>query len=110
MATNIVFQDGDNLSLPVPANTKSGAPVRVGGLNGVCLTAVGEGGNASDRASVQLKGVAAISVTGAVANVGDPVYIDGSNGVNVTNTNPLFGHALETKSASAAVIRVRIAN
>ena len=35
MALNEVFRDADHLSLPVPVGTLSGAPVRVGGLNGV---------------------------------------------------------------------------
>lgn len=111
MATNTVFEDGDYLSLPVPAGTVSGDPRRIGGLNAVAQTARGAGGNASTNASVMLKGVHKVTVTGAVANVGDPVYIDvATNGVNVTNTNPIFGHALETKSATAAPIRVRLVN
>jgi predicted RecA/RadA family phage recombinase len=111
MAENTVFEDGDYLSLPVKAGTKSGDPVRVGGLNGVAQTAIGGGGNAAANASVMLKGVHKITVTGAVANVGDPVYIDvATGGVNVTNTNPVFGHALETKAAAASDIRVRVNN
>lgn len=111
MAKNTIFEDGDYVSLPVPASTASGSPVRVGGLNGVTQTARGAGGNASTNASVMLKGVHSITVTGAVANVGDPVYIDiATNGVNVTNTNPLYGHALETKAAAASAIRVRVTN
>ena len=38
MATNITFNPGNHQSLPVPAGTKSGDPVRVGGLNGVAVT------------------------------------------------------------------------
>ena len=38
MAKNIVYKPGDHLSVPVPAGTKSGDPVRVGGLNGVAIT------------------------------------------------------------------------
>ena len=49
MATNVIYNDGDNLSLPVAADTASGDPVLVGanlasGLVGVALTAEGEGG------------------------------------------------------------------
>lgn len=110
MATNVHFAQGDNLSLPVPNNTDSGAPVRVGSLNGVAMTAEGEGGNPSGSASVQLVGVFDLEVTGAVTNVGDPVYISSGGALNVTDTNPLFGHALATKGASAGVIPVRVSN
>lgn len=109
MATNVHYAKGDNLSLPVPAGTTSGTPVHVGDLNGVAMTNVSEGGNPSGSASVQLVGVFDIEVTGAVANVGDPVYI-ASGALNVTNTNPLFGHALATKGAAAGVIPVRVSN
>lgn len=110
MATNTRFEDGDYLSLPVPSGTKSGAPVRVGSLNGVAQTDRDGGGNPAGSASVMLKGVHDITVTGIVANVGDPVYIDSGNKVNVTNTNPVFGHALATKTAADAVIPVRVSN
>lgn len=110
MATNTRFEDGDYLSLPVPSGIKSGDPVRVGSLNGVAQTDRDGGGNPAGNASVMLKGVHDVTVTGAVANVGDPVYIDGSNKLNVTNTNPVFGHALATKGAAAGVIPVRVSN
>lgn len=109
MATNVKFQKGDNMSLPVADGTGPGAPVRIGSLNGVTLTKEGEGGNPDNFASVQLSGVFYLTVTGAVANVGDPVYI-AAGALNVTNTNPLFGHALATKGAGAGVIPVRINN
>lgn len=113
MAKNIVFNDGDNLSLPVAANTVSGDPVLVGAnlaslLVGVALTDEGEGGNPDGYASVQTKGVVDITVTGAVTVIGAPVYITAANAVNVTNTNVLYGYALETKGASASVIKVRL--
>lgn len=111
MATNVHFAKGDNLSLPVPADTASGAPVRVGSLNGVAMTKEGDGGNSSGSASVQLVGVFDVSVTGAVTNVGDPVYITSAGALNVTATgNDLFGHALASKGAAAGVIPVRVSN
>lgn len=111
MAKNIVFEDGDNLSLPVISGTVSGDPVLVSGdltsgVTGIALTARGEGGNAAGNASVQRKGVATVTVTGAVTVIGAPVYITAANAVNTTNTNVLFGYALELKGAGASAIRV----
>lgn len=111
MATNVHYAKGDNLSLPVPADTASGAPVRVGSLNGVAMTKEGEGGNPDGSASVQLVGVFDVTVTGAVTNVGDPVYITSAGALNVTATdNSLWGHALATKGAAAGDIPVRVSN
>lgn len=110
MALNEVFRDGNKLSLPVPDGTASGAPVKIGSLVGVCETAEGQGGNPEGFASVWLVGVHNLSVTGAVTNVGDPVYITSGNALNVTASgNTLFGYALATKGAAAGVIRVLIA-
>lgn len=109
MATNETYRDGDKLSLPVADNTVSGAPVKVGSLLGVTQTKEGEGGNPDGTATVWLKGVFNLTVTGAVSNVGDPVYITSAGALNVTATdNTLFGYALATKGATAGVIPVRI--
>jgi len=105
MATNESFRNSDSLTLPVPAGTKSGAPVKVGSLVGIALTSE-DGGTAT----VRLKGAFDLEVTGAVSNVGDPVYITSAGALNVTSEgNTLFGYALATKTAAAAVIPVRIA-
>ncbi|MGL5910359.1 MAG: DUF2190 family protein [Phycicoccus sp.] len=115
MATNERFRDGERLSLPVPANTTSGSPVKVGSLVGVTQTDRATvtnfgGGNAVGNATVWMKGVHDLTVTGAITNIGDPVYIDGSNALNVTASgNTLFGYALATKTAGAAVIPVKLA-
>lgn len=104
MAVNRLFEGiPDTLTLPVASGVESGDPVEVGDLVGVALTDRDADGNAT----VQLDGVFNLSVTGAVSNVGDPVYI-ASGALNVTDTNPLFGHALETKGAAAGVIPVRV--
>lgn len=130
MARNEVFKDADYLSLPVAVGTLSGAPVRVGGLNGVAQTdepsaylaahpgAYNEAmsSNKAGYASIALKGAFRIpvSTTGTLA-VGDPVYIiTASNTLTTTsntNANPLFGHALSVKGATAnQPVIVRIAN
>ena len=111
MARNEVFRDADHLSLPVPADTPSGAPVLVGAtLVGVTQTAEGEGGNDEGYATVWRKGAHDLEVTGAVTAVGDPVYITSANVLNRTASgNTLFGYALELKGAAAGVITVALA-
>jgi predicted RecA/RadA family phage recombinase len=132
MALNEVFRDADHLSLPVPEGTKSGDPVRVGGLNGVALTDAADTGatpdpvygpavnlNADGNASVALKGAFSFTVSFAVSNVGDPIYMDADGHLTAnaqTGTgegavdNDLYGHALNTKSSSSGTLIVRLAN
>lgn len=117
MALNEKFHDANRLSLPVLAGKVSGDPVRVGGLNGVCLTkrsttAAPEGGNPDGYASVALTGAYEFTVAFAIAGIGDPVYIlaDGSALTDTSSGNNLFGHALTTKAAPSGPLTVRIAN
>lgn len=114
MAFNEVFKVGNNISLPVPAGTASGDPVRVGGLNGVAQTDVAVAGdlaglNRDGYASIKLDGAHQLQVTGTVAP-GDPVYIDSAFALsNVALGNSLFGHALTTKTVEAVgPVTVRI--
>lgn len=116
MALNERFRDGDHLSLPVPANTTSGSPVKVGSLVGVTQTDRATasnfgGGNPVGNATVWTKGVFDVTVTGAITNVGDPVYIvTADNTLTATASgNTLFGYALASKGAPAGVIPVKIA-
>src|SRR6476646_669474 len=110
MATNEVFRDADNLSLPVPTGTAAGAPVLVGSLVGVTQTAEGQGGNVAGNATVTLKGAHKLNVGGGALSIGAPVYIvTADNTLTATATsNTLFGHALESKASGAAVITVRV--
>lgn len=135
MATNETFRSGTKLSLPVPAGRKSGDPVRIGGLNGVCQTNRAKvdvakynddgtvnatydygGGNPTGNASVWLEGVHDLPVsTTTTRAIGDPIYIITATNVLTTTdnsaANPLYGHAVSAKSATAdEVIRIRIAN
>jgi predicted RecA/RadA family phage recombinase len=126
MALNEQFRDADHLSLPVPSGLKSGDPVRVGGLNGVLETDRADSTvvdevrgpavnlNPDGNATVWLKGAHIFQVSFAVTNVGDPVYIvTSTNALAATDNegaNPLYGHALTTKSATAGPLTVRIAN
>ena len=104
MATNEVFRDGDFLTLPVTAGTLSGSPVKVGMLVGVALTAA----DSSNNATVALKGVYMLEVTGEVTAVGQHVYISDEYALTTTVGDAIFGHALETKAAPAGTIQVRI--
>ena len=112
MALNEKFRDADHLSAPVPAGTPKNAPVRLGGLNGVTVTARGEGvGNGPGNATVGLKGGYEFEVAFAVTNFGDPIYITQANALSGTASgNSLFGHALTTKAAAAGPLIVRVAN
>lgn len=112
MAKNEVFRHADHLTLPVVSGTKSGDPVLVGSLPGVAITDRDTDGTAT----VWRKGAFTFSVTGAIAAVGQPVYIAAAatgtrqTGLTATaGTDVLFGYALATKAAGAADIPVAIA-
>ena len=118
MARNITYDDANQVSLPVPAGTKSGDPVRVGGLNGVALTnrALSTatppefgGGNVDGQATVKLNGASTFDVDFALAP-GDAVYIDGTNTLTNVNTDDLYGYSLVTKDATSGPAVIRIAN
>lgn len=121
MALNENLRDADHLSLPVPQGTKSGDPIRVGCMNGVCQTDRNEGGapdpvtgpavntNPVGNATVWLKGSHVFEVAFAIANVGTPVYITAGGDLTATATgNFFYGAALSTKSATAGPLEVAI--
>ncbi|WP_224279126.1 DUF2190 family protein [Nocardioides lacusdianchii] len=102
----------DKLSLPVAADTASGAPVMVGALPGVTATAEGEGGNADGYASVWLAGVYRLPITTTTAiTVGGAVYItSGGSLTPVASGNTLFGHVVEAKGTTAGeIVPVKLA-
>lgn len=114
MATNEYLDEGENLSLPVMAGTVSGGSVLVGTIAGVALTdrassTLWGGGNPVGFATVTTEGVFWLNVVGAVANVGDPVYIVAAdNTLTATaGTNKLFGVSLDTQAATG-LVRVKI--
>lgn len=105
---NEVYRDADRIVVPVPAGTVSGDPVLIGALPGVAATDRDADGNAT----VWFAGAYALTVTGAIAGIGDPVYITGAGGLDATDgagANTLFGHALATKGAGDGVITVKLA-
>ncbi len=117
MATNVIFDKGDQLSVVAthPAAPDSGDPVRVGEICGVALTDERSDGTTS----VKFDGVVDVSVkaingggNSAVA-VGDAIYyVDADTPVlSKKTTGTLFGYALEAiTSGSTDTINVKLAN
>lgn len=106
----------DKLSLPVAADTASGAFVLVGdqGLFGVTATAEGEGGNAAGYASVWTAGVYNLAVgTTTALDIGDKVYATPAGALTTTDNsgaNAHVGWAVSAKGTTAGeVIRVKLA-
>lgn len=121
MARNEVFRDADHLSLPVPAGTVSGAPLRIGTLNVVTETDRADSSvidplrgpavnlNPNGYATCWLKGAHVFTVGFAVANVGDPIYITPGNALTATSSgNSLYGAALSVKGATPGPLTVRL--
>lgn len=122
MALNEVFKEADNLSLPVPDGTLSGAPLRIGILNAVAQTdeggrtAVVNGitqetggiGNKDNFASVRFYGGHRLTVVGTLT-VGQAVYIKSDNTLTATSTgNWLYGAALRAKGSGTGETIVKI--
>jgi predicted RecA/RadA family phage recombinase len=115
MATNKVFDEGDQLSLVCsdPAVPKSGDPVLVGQIPGVALTAE----RADGTTSVDTEGVFLLSVKGvdgagnsAVA-AGDIIYYVAADTPKLSKkaTGVRFGYALAAvTSGQTATIRVKL--
>lgn len=110
MARNEHLRHANHISLPVPANTVAGGPVRVGILNGVAQTNRASstdwaGGNAVGEATVWLDGSHHLDVVGAVAAIGDPVYIlaDGSLAAATAEGASVFGAALATQAGDGTI-------
>lgn len=115
MAKNLIFRDGDQLSVVCtqPASPVSGDPVLFGDQPGVALTDK----RADNTTSVKFSGVIEVSVKGidgsgnsAVA-VGDKLYYSSADTpkVNKKAATVAFGTAMATVgSGSTATIRVRI--
>lgn len=130
MSTNEKFRAGNKVSLPVPAGTVAGAPLRLSGLNVVTATDVAKtdvsptnadgtrntsynagGGNPHGYASCWLDGGHEFTVAFAVAAIGDPIYITPLNALSGTASgNSLYGNALTTKGGTSGPLTVRIAN
>lgn len=98
-----------NITLAVPSYVKSGDPVAVGAFRGIAQT----DRNADGEATVWLNGSAEVTVTGALATQGLPVYITPSTGaLGIDNTAPsvLFGYSIWAKAAAAGPVEVALLN
>ena len=105
-------QEGRRLELNVGTGKRSGDPVAVGSIVGVCVTDADASGNAVvDTAGVYLLTVVANDGTAGVAiNPGDPVYLQTDGTLNANTAGELFGYALEPIAAGAtATIKVKLA-
>lgn len=109
MATNEVFEDGDNLSLVCshPTTPSSGDPVRYGEMVGVAQTDE----QADGKTSVTFKGVHLLSVEGvdgsgdsAVA-VGDKLFYTDADDppINKKTTGRAVGFAVTTETTAGTV-------
>jgi predicted RecA/RadA family phage recombinase len=108
MAKNEHLRHADHVSLPVPAGTASGDPVKVGVLNGVAQTDRATasnpgGGNPDGHASVWLDGSHHFPVTGAVDAVGQAIYIADGALTATAEGGTLFGAALETQAGDGTI-------
>lgn len=107
MAKNEHLRHANHVSLPVPAGTLAGAPVRVGILNGVAQTNRATandwaGGNTTGEATVWLDGSHHLEVTGAVEEIGQAIYIaDGA--LTAEAGGDLFGAALSTQAGDGTI-------
>lgn len=103
MAKNQRYTNAKHIELEFPYDRLSGEPVRVGSICGVALFDTVSG----DRGTVWLDGSYDVTVTGALATEGLPVYITSAGALNVTATgNYLWGIALGTKAAAAGPVEV----
>lgn len=105
MSKNQVFAgDTPALSLPVTAGKRSGDPVKVGGIVGVCETdrtevvsgkQYGGVGNPDGYASVAVDGVYSLLVPEVVSAAGTAIYITAGETLTTTvGSNTLFGHTV----------------
>lgn len=104
MALNEIFKHSQNRSLPVETGVQSGDPVRVGIINGVAQVNEGDGQNAPGYASIKSHGAWLVPVTGAVAAIGDPIYIDATGELSADDTGDLWGAALQTQAADGEIV------
>jgi predicted RecA/RadA family phage recombinase len=99
----VCYTNALHISVPAPRDVKSGDPVRVGSICGVAQIDAKSG----EKVTIWLDESHDLTVTGALATVGLPVYITSAGALNATFTgNYLFGIASGTKAAAAGPVEV----
>lgn len=120
MAKNMKLPNALHIELPVPTGTVAGEIVKVGAFRGIAQTDREADGNAT----VWIDGSAEVTVDGAVATVGLPIYIAGNGATLRASTattakddgaatpvpNTLIGYSLGTKAAAAGPLEVALLN
>lgn len=120
MAKNMKLPNALHIELPVPSGTVAGDIVAAGAFRGIAQT----DRDADGTATVWLDGSAEVSVDGAIATVGLPVYISGNgtslratsaivvkdNGATPPVPNTLIGYSLGTKAAAIGPLEVALLN
>jgi predicted RecA/RadA family phage recombinase len=97
------YTNAKHIEVTFPYARLSGEPVRVGSICGVAVKDTANG----ERGTIWLDGSYDLTVTGAVASEGLPVYITAAGALNTTATgNYRFGTALGTKAAAAGPLEV----
>lgn len=103
MAKNERYDNGDHITVAVPAGVDSGEPVAVGSLVGVALTSR----DADGEVTIDTRGVYDLEVTDAIT-LGAPVYAVVSGGLVTSLTatvgsNTFFGVALKAQGATGTI-------
>ena len=97
------YTNAKHISVPVPAGTKSGDPVKVGQICGVAVIDRESDG----RATIWLDKSYDLPVAGAVGNFGAPIYITSGGTLTATASgNFFFGTALGTKGTGTGPLEV----
>lgn len=108
MAKNVIFHNGDKLSIPVLSGVVSGSPVVLGSyLPGIALT----DRNSAGLATCKFSGVVLVSVVAAGAQaIGAPIFITTATGVltDAAGAGKVFYGVLLTTIAGAATVSVRV--
>lgn len=102
MAKNQRYTNALHITVTAPYDVASGAPVRVGQINGVAQIAA----KAGEKVTIWLDGSHDLVVTGALSTEGLPVYITAAGALNTTASATPFGIALGTKAAAAGPVEV----
>lgn len=92
-----------HIEVAFPYARLTGEPVRVGGICGVAVKETANGA----RGAIWLDGSYDVTVTGAIAAEGDPVYITAAGALTATATgNYVWGRALGTKGTGSGTLEV----